>query len=76
MLCFCEVQGSGLVNPCCKLQLEVLAAERAEGQKREQLLQSRIQVLNDSLKQAYDRASRGRVHHERCSMRFPSRHRL
>ncbi|KAK9831712.1 hypothetical protein WJX74_006812 [Apatococcus lobatus] len=46
-------------------QLEVLAAEKAEGEQREQLLQSRIQALSDSLKQAYDRASRGRVHHER-----------
>ncbi|KAK9867842.1 hypothetical protein WJX84_005892 [Apatococcus fuscideae] len=46
-------------------KLEVLAAEKAEGQQREQLLQSRIQALNDSLKQSYDRASRARVHHDR-----------
>ena len=47
------------------VQLEVLAAEKAEGEQREQLLQSRIQALTDNLKQAYDRASRGRLHHER-----------
>ena len=47
------------------MQLEALAADKAEGQQREQLLQNRIHAVEDSLKQAYDRANRARGHHER-----------